>query len=406
MGEKPKKRAPLRKAFTDLALRRLKPKAKQYRVWDDSRSEGGVLGLSVLVSPSGTRSFFATYYLDGKAVSKRIGRVGELPLGDARDKTKQLRGVAGLGKDPIEEERKAEEEERKAKAADMSYEQVVDLFIKEYAQLRQRTWKQTQRVLKTTCAEFLKRPFSSITALEAQRLLNTFMAAGHIYKANITRVQLRSLWGWASKPIRKYADAPIMNDLEVVFEGRERERVYTPDELKAIWTAADNIDLLSGAYIKLLLLTAARKSELAGMSLSEIKDGVWTTPHERTKSKKTAKRRRVYLTPLAPLAQRIIKGLPEDFAFHYPGTKLQRKLTKAGAPADFNYHAVRHTVATWFENEGHDDFDRGLVLNHARSGVTAGYSHGYALDRKRALLEKWADHVASIVTAKGAALLR
>jgi hypothetical protein len=46
-------------------------------------------------------------------------------------------------------------------------------------------------------------------------------------------------------------------------------------------------------------------------------------------------------------------------------------------------------VATWLEKQGHSEWERGLVLNHSDSGVTAGYSHGYPLDRKRELLEKW-----------------
>ena len=79
---------------------------------------------------------------------------------------------------------------------------------------------------------------------------------------------------------------------------------------------------------------------------------------------------------------------------------------KAGAPADFSFHAVRHTLATWLENHGHDKFDRALVLNHAEAGVTAGYSHGYALDRKRELLAKWADHVERLVMPEGVKALR
>ena len=57
------------------------------------------------------------------------------------------------------------------------------------------------------------------------------------------------------------------------------------------------------------------------------------------------------------------------------------------------------------QNEGHSDWDIGLVLNHSGSGVTAGYSHGYPLELKRTLLEKWADHVEDLVGRKGAALL-
>src|SRR6478735_9342813 len=104
------------------------------------------------------------------------------------------------------------------------------------------------------------------------------------------------------------------------------------------------------------------------------------------------------MAALAALAQRIVKSLPKrtdiDLVFEgrdpgvplHVGTGLIRKLSKHGAPADFTYHAVRHTIATWLENEGHSEFERGLVLNHSGSGVTAGYSHGYAFDLKLALL--------------------
>lgn len=51
--------------------------------------------------------------------------------------------------------------------------------------------------------------------------------------------------------------------------------------------------------------------------------------------------------------------------------------------------------------------DCDLVLNHYGSGITAGYSHGYALDRKRDLLQKWAGHVQSLLEpAKGVTVLR
>jgi integrase len=83
-----------------------------------------------------------------------------------------------------------------------------------------------------------------------------------------------------------------------------------------------------------------------------------------------------------------------------PGTPLSEKLVEFGAPKDFNFHAVRHTIATWLENAGHSEYERGLVLNHSgKAGVTAGYSHGYPLDLKRQLLCKWADHVEKLVTA-------
>ncbi len=51
------------------------------------------------------------------------------------------------------------------------------------------------------------------------------------------------------------------------------------------------------------------------------------------------------------------------------------------------------------ENEGASEYERALVLNHAGSGgVTAGYSHGYPVELKRKWLERWAEHVAEVVS--------
>jgi hypothetical protein len=46
------------------------------------------------------------------------------------------------------------------------------------------------------------------------------------------------------------------------------------------------------------------------------------------------------------------------------------------------------------------------VLNHAESGVTADYSHGYPLELKLKLLTTWTEHIEGLVQPQGAALLR
>jgi hypothetical protein len=86
---------------------------------------------------------------------------------------------------------------------------------------------------------------------------------------------------------------------------------------------------------------------------------------------------------------------------------LAAQLIELGAPDDFAYHTLRHTVTTFLQNDGVDEWSRGLILNHAGSGsVTSDYSHGYPLQRKRELLESWASHVEQLVQPKGATLLR
>jgi integrase len=164
------------------------------------------------------------------------------------------------------------------------------------------------------------------------------------------------------------------------------------------------------------LLLAPSKSALAGMCRSHLDDPnnptVWTTPFELTKSKKSSAKKRTYVTPLPPLATRILKGVlstvrhnPDDLVFpglprtgsRFFGKAIRRR------PADFGYHLWRHTFATFLETCGRSEWERGL---HSGSGVTAGYSHGNPTDLKRALLCEWAEHVEGLVQPHGAVVLR
>jgi integrase len=84
--------------------------------------------------------------------------------------------------------------------------------------------------------------------------------------------------------------------------------------------------------------------------------------------------------------------------------RLCRRLIECGAPSDLTFHAWRHTIATHFGN--HSEWERGLLLNHSSSSVTAGYSHGYPTELKLKLLTEWAEHVERLISPRGAVLLR
>lgn len=420
------------------------PKPVQDIVWDK-----GQRGLSILLSSGGTKTYRSLFKLPSGWKSRRIGRVGEFATDDELiekvgiqkfeddmsdddkvqkklqieiDKARAIvandRAIAKQGRDP-----RAQDQEREAKArlsAETTFEVVVDRFIKQRAQHRQRTWKQTQAVLKRNCLDWLKRPITSITYHDAEHLLEGFIAKGHHAKAAVTLAWIRTLWTWAWK--KGYVPEAVMDRVDVAIVRASRDRHFTDNEVKSIWKAAETLKPIEEGYTKSLLLLAPRKSELARARRSELDDPkkptAWTCPFERTKSRKTAKAR-VYVTPLPPLATRVIKALPKkkgdpDLLFpgaHHgkpisPGGPLKRKLVKAGAPSDFNYHTVRHTVATWLRAQGYDDFDVGLVLNHSKGTVTSGYIHSIARQRKLELLTAWADHVEALVTPKGTALLK
>ncbi len=389
-----------------------KTEARGYFLWDTD-----IKGFGLKVTPAGRKSYLLKYRTKaGIARKPTIGVHGTITADLARDIAKNWAAEIAKGRDPSSDRRDAR---RAVLAADSRYGQVVDTFIQKYAQPRQRSWRQTERVLKTNCAVWLDRPIVSLTKADAYDLLEGFVAAGHEAKARKTLSWLKTLFRWALK--RDIIEVSVMEAVELHLERNIRRRFYSDEEVGAIWEAADQIDAMKGGFVELILLLGVRRSELTGRRRSEFDDPdkptLWTVPHERTKTKKSRTAEVVYLVPLPKLAQRIIKSLPrvdDDLVFpgrdkakpFVPGQPLKNELRRISSVDDFTFHPCRDTVSTWLQNEGHSEYERALVLNHAGGGtVTGDYSHGFSIQLKRDLLEKWAAHVAEVVQPEGAVLL-
>src|SRR5262245_1905832 len=95
-----KKRKANRKRLTETSVLRLPVSKTQHFVWD--RGTNAVRGLAVQVNPSGTRTFFVNYRFPGskRLHYKKLGRVGEMELEEAREAARKVRRLAHENKDP------------------------------------------------------------------------------------------------------------------------------------------------------------------------------------------------------------------------------------------------------------------------------------------------------------------
>src|SRR4029078_8359326 len=124
---------------------------------------------------------------------------------------------------------------------------------------------------------------------------------------------LKKLWRFAYS--EDLVPANIMDGVNVEIEKRERDRVYTAQEIKNIWkaTQSNHLSFEEGAYVKLLMLLAPRKTALAYLQRSHLDDSdnptIWTVPQHLVKMRKRTNKKRVYVIPLPPLAKRIVKQL-------------------------------------------------------------------------------------------------
>jgi len=402
----------MQRNLTDRFIQSIKPApGKRVTVFDTK-----VTGLCIRVTDTGHRRFYVmsrdpsgrqrwAEVKDGNAPVTSLARARELaPEGVGNIKN----GKTAFPK--IE-----------APAEVETYEEVVARFIRQYAKPRQRTWKETERIL--TAIPWGPRSITEITKSDAIKYLNELVTAGHLSTGRNALAWMKTLWRWAWR--QDLIGFPVMDALKAEdfgFVAAHRKRFYSHDELQAIWTATGRLTRNERAFVKLLTLLVVRKGALQGMRKSELDDvdhpTLWTIPTERVKTRKSREHEgRVYLIPISPLARRVLLPLLKgEGDIIFPSTvlagapmradgHLRAKVRAASGVDDWSAHTHRHTVSTWLQKAGHDEFDRGLVLNHSSSGVTSGYSHGYSLGRARKLLDKWADHVASVVIAEDVELL-
>jgi integrase len=130
--------------------------------------------------------------------------------------------------------------------------------------------------------------------------------------------------------------------------------VLSENEIGLLWAALPLRSRWFQDYLKTLLLTGQRKSEVLEMRWSEVdlSSGVWTIPSERAKNDGL---HRVPLTSpvLTILKERRLLGKGNDFVFgpegeDRPRSDIRRQfehLVKA-VGAHFTPHDIRRTVAT------------------------------------------------------------
>src|SRR5262245_58592413 len=96
-------RTPLTK---ELTIRALKPRARDYIVWDATSA------LGVKVTPTGTKSYLVAYQHDGRTRWYHLGRHPAVPLSRARRNAGEVKAMAALGRDPQGEKVAARERHR------------------------------------------------------------------------------------------------------------------------------------------------------------------------------------------------------------------------------------------------------------------------------------------------------
>lgn len=191
-----------------------------------------------------------------------------------------------------------------------------------------------------------------------------------------------------------------------------RDRVLSKAEIRAFWAGCGQLGYPFGAIFSLLLLTAQREAEVAGMRWPEVdlENRVWTIPRERAKSN------RAHIVHLSALAAEILAGLPRLGELVFP-TRTGRPISSFSRAKErldalmsvdlrdtqpaWVLHDLRRSAATIMAEELKAPphvVDK--ILNHSSGtirGVAAIYNRAAYLDERQAVLEAWGQYVATLI---------
>lgn len=350
-----------------------------------------------------TKSWVVQYRVGRQQRRESLGDVRKVEIDAARRIARQLFAKAELGIDPAAEKAKANAE---ATATALTLGRVADLYLeRKEGSLRPRTYDQAKLHLETHWKALRGQPMKAINRADiAMRLAEMTKERGKTAAAR-ARGNLSALFTWAMKEGLCEAN-PVLatNDPS---EGIEpRDRVLSPEEIKAIWTACEEDDF--GRIVKLLLLTGCRREEIGGLKWSEINldTGVMTIPGERTKNHRAL----VMALPAAAIhvleaahhrADRdyIFGGRGGAFsAWSYCKLGMDAKLGRSVAP--WRLHDLRRTAATQMAELGVQPHIIEAILNHSsghKAGVAGIYNRATYQREIKAALALWADQVRTII---------
>ena len=361
-------------------------------------------GFGVRVTAAGARAFILNYRLRGREHRFTIGAWPDWSALKAVREARNLRQHVDRGEDPLKD--------RAAPPAIKTVSSVLDDFVARYVRNKEKPLRSAAPI-ESALNRLVKPRIGKLGVYELRRshmaeMLDHIEDEAGPVQADRTRAYVHKALSW-------YAERDDQFNLTAAFvrvkpranpKERARTRVLSDQEIRIIWPVLGNSGTF-GSLVKMLLLTAQRRDEVAHMGRKEIgHDGIWTIPAERYKTK------RPNHVPLSKTALALIQDQPKfdgcDYVFPsrartpYSGFgKSKARLDKATLAAmkkqakkeakidpipNWTLHDLRRTAKTLMVRAGVRPDISERVLGHVIAGVEGTYDrHSYADEKQHAL---------------------
>jgi len=370
-----------------------------------------VPGLMLRVSKT-ARNWVLVTRLPGRknSIRLKLGALSEMSLTEARTAALAMKARVHEGHDPL-----AERSQRRVAAATARLDLIDDHIAKfsVHCEAVNRTGAKQARMLRLEVLPHWKgRHIATITRREVRELVEAKAETAPIM-ANRLLALVKRFFGWAVE--QEIIERSPAAAVKKVSKEISRDTVLTDEQLLDVWSAAEGLSQPFGSIVRLLILTAQRLGEVAGMRWSELDldAGEWVVSGARAKN---GEENRV---PLTDAAVTIIKDQlrieGSDFVFpsgRKPAersvsgfSKIKTRLDKESGVTGWRFHDLRRTAASRMARLRVAPHVIEKLLNHTTGalGGLAGVYNRFGYDEeKRHALETWAAHLERLATGEAA----
>jgi integrase len=378
------------KRLTDTRVAAIKAPAEGRDEYPDWR----VAGLRLRVGTSGRKVWIVRARAGASVINQKLGVYPYMTLAAARD-------AAGRVLEQLDQ--------NGGSYLKRTFGHTAEAWIAEHAKLNNSAWENQHRLLQRHVYPAWKdRRLADIDRDDVEGLIAGI--EGDVLP-NRVHTTIKTIFRWAVTEKRWLKASPSegvkRSKVEVA-----RDRWLTMNEVKAVWEDAALLGYPFGPWVRMLLLTGQRRTEVASMRWQDINldEKTWLIRAE------DAKNRRAHIVPLSTHAIDILEMVPQmgpyvfttDGETHIKGYAKAKTMldsfiaAKGGQVEPWVFHDLRRSAATHMVRLGVLMEVVGRVLNHAPTGITAKvYGLHQYLPEKRSALDKWAAEVIRAVTGRG-----
>lgn len=386
----------MKKKLTEIAVQKLGPEAgKRLEIFDALTP-----GLALRITETGKKSWSVMYRVAGRGEGGNRGALRRMTLGGyplidlkkAREQARAALDLADRGDDPADKKR--DEARQKGERA---FEVICARFVELHSKAHTVKWRDTERLLNTLIVPAWRgKPIDTIDRATAHELLDDIAMKHGIGPAREVRKHVTKLFNWAvDRGLLAASPVAGMRRPELAYS--PRERVLSMAELKAVWEAAGKMGYPFGDMVKLLILTAQRRAEVAEMQRGWLlpEQAAFEVPADHYKTD------RPQVVPFSAPAVSMVEALPRwnggDYLFSTTAgrrpvsgfSKAKARLDKLSKIGGWTLHDLRRSAATHMARLGIPQEHIERVLGHAIEGVAGTYNRYSYLEEKRAALAKW-----------------